>query len=261
MSKDLVKKEETALSTDFFDQYEGPTGFENLSINDVKKPFLSIQHKTELAPDKKTILRASGDFVNSVTKKSYGPSVVVQVLRWEKAFTEWKPNGGDFVGKYSEDEAVRLGKMHHHPDRPDGKEIGWCTKEGNTLHETYYFYCTLPEHKQDGLLIFGLKTTGLKHARSWLTIMNALATPSGKKALLFQGFWKLTTAENVNPAGQEYYTIGEGKKTNVEFVDWCTPEDFTGRVLPILEMLKSLDTSTIVESKDETEEETTQEWQ
>lgn len=239
---DLVKATSAELAApSYLDGFE--TDQPAFGHEDLKQPFLKILHKPIMSDDGRQVMVPAGDFVHSITNESFGPSIDLVVLKWEKAFVEWEPDGGNFVGKYSYDEAHKLGKFNKSDDG-----FRWTTKEGNNLVETHYYYVMVANRPDAGMLVFGLKTTGIKHARNWNTKIFGVLTPSGKRAPIFAKVWRLTTMKNVNANNQEYFQIGKGKESAITSPGWISQDFFDKFVRGAVEMLKSMDTSTIVET-------------
>jgi len=248
--KDLATKDQTN-DLAIFNGLEGyDDGFSELKATDISQPFLVIRHKPLTAPnDKKVILCPQGNFSNSLTGRDLGETLDMVVLKIEKRYVEWEPDGGDFVGKYTEEEANNLGKFDHQ----DTTGVKWFTAEGNSLVLTYYYYVVLPGHTEEGMLVWSLKSTGIKHARKINNMIPNTTNSQGQRLPAFANIWRATSAQNINDKGQESYTIGEGKKTYFEHVTRIDEDILKNLVLPSLEILKTLDTTTIVGGRAEDE--------
>lgn len=243
----VVEAEEKGLALLDSMAPEYDSGFEELTSDDVSQPFLVIRHTALVDPnDEEKILCPAGAFSNSLSGRNYGRSLKVVFLRVEKRWVEWKAQGGDFVGKYTEAEAKEKGKFHHQ----DADGIKWFTEEGHNLNLTYYYYVVLPEYPEDGMMIFSLKTTGLKHARKINSNVNNTYNAQGRKLPPPANIWQMTSKKNTDPNGNPYYQIGEGKKTNFEHVERTGEELITRLIGPALQVLATMDTSEIIEAQE-----------
>lgn len=216
------------MNTNFLDQVEGQ-GFENITQDDMKVPFLRILQTLspeldESNPDKLKNAKP-GMFINTINKKIYGASIEVIPIKFEKIWLECKPNRGGIVGRHEP-----------HSIRVDMDDFSHWKYNGNEIQECYLFYVLVIGHFEDGPLVLSLSSTGIKHAKNWNTQNNMTRLPSGKKAPYFSSVWQLKTILNKNDQGS-WYTLGD-KTTSITRVRFINENDYAQFVSP---MRKSLD--------------------
>ena len=211
----------------------GDGGRDNIQQSDLKNPYLSIAAKTSAAVNKnkkEAYIEGLevGDFYNTLTKEVYGKKVKLIYLAHAVSWDEYKPGGGDFVGK-------------HRPHSILVSET-WPmkTKEGNDVKEAYNFVVLICGKEEQGPVLFTLKGSGIKHAKSWLNAMNILRLPeSDELAPLFGGIWELESKYN-EKSGNDWFTIGVGKDSAVKNAGFITEKTFSDFVKPGLEIAKGM---------------------
>ena len=216
MSKDLTKKDDAAIGfmKDVLDF--GYTGFENLEEGMISLPFLKIaQGKEEIVGIK------PGDFYNSITGKIYGQTLQAAFLGFDHAWLEWGDGLGDYKGRLDKTEIDTLEKnMVIGRQMRDGKPMFdylRTDKSSKKIQEAYTFFLILPEYAEDGILMFSMKATSMKHVKKLLTKARAqnlkLASGETVPAPMYSVVWQLRSMVYKNDAGQQWRALGD--KTNL----------------------------------------------
>lgn len=207
----------------FLDEMEGQ-GFENLGAQETATPMLLIaQALSDVTANGEV---PAGHFYNSITGKDYGDNVNVIVCHFQKMWFEWKPNQGGLVGRW------QVGEL----EGVTGDVYTGMKHGENDVIETWLYLVILPDHLEDGYLMFSSTRGNLKYLKGWNTQMRYLKTPSGKPAPLFAAVWNLATGKDKNKAGQTYYSCNKDGKTSIKQMGWTTKELFTGYVSPAREI-------------------------
>ena len=219
-------KEETKTQEvlDFLDAVEGQ-GFENMEQDQIAIPRLNIsQALSEVVQNGHM---EQGHFYNSLTGKDYGTTIQLVVCCFQKVWVEWKKNQGGYVGTYPigglEGVTGDNFKKMEHKDA-DGNI--------NDVIETWNYLVVLPEHLEDGYMIFGSTRGNLKYLKGWNTQMRYLRTPSGKPAPLFSAIWTMVTGKDKNKSGQPYFSCNKDGKSSIAFKSWVSKEIFLEYVTP-----------------------------
>lgn len=211
---------ETKEVTPSFLEEQAGQGFENMSAQEVATPLLLItQPLSQLVTDGKVPV---GHFANSLTGKDYGPEIRVIVCHFDKCWVEWKPNGGGFVGRYP------IGGVKVTGDPYTGMK----TEEGNDVIETWMYLCVLPDHPEDGFVIFNSTRGNLKYLKGWNTQLKCLRTPGGRPAALYSAIWKMSLGKDKNKNGQQYYSCNNAGKSSIVFEGWVPDAIYNEFVQP-----------------------------
>ena len=200
-------------------------GFENMSNDEVAVPRLLIAQALSDVVQNGTV--KVGHFYNSITGKDYGEAVDLIVCHFQKVWVEWKKNNGGYVGTYPVD-----GLEGVTGDNYKGLEHRDADGNVNDVIETWNYLVILPEHMEDGYMIFGSTRGNLKYLKGWNTQMRYLRTPSGKAAPLFSSVWTLTTGKDQNKNGNTYYSCNKEGKSSIVWKEWVSKETFVEYVNP-----------------------------
>ncbi len=210
-----VEEQEYALSTTGYDYGdEAGEGFEGISLNDMSIPFLNLLQSNSPEVEAQTIPNArAGLILNSVTKEILDQPIIVQPVKREHKWVEWKPRtaGGGLVATHEDDSEVvkkaiaANGGSRIPPKGNDGKRVAM--KVGtNELVETFYYYCFLLDPngmEQIGWCVISFSSTKIKVQKDWMT---AMRTQRGKPPL--KAFrCKIATERQTNDSGQPYYNF------------------------------------------------------
>ncbi len=211
----------------FLDQHAGE-GFENITQDDLKMPFLRILQKGSPQVDKNDANYIQGAepgmFCNNITQKLYGTTINLIPIKYERLWMEWKPDRGGLVGR-------------HIPNsiKVDASDFSNWTYNGNIIQETLFFYVLIEGHFEDGLILFTLWSTGIKHGKNWNTQIIHTRLPNGKQAPNFSSVWKLTSISCKNDKGT-YYQIGDNI-TSIERTRFINEKEFIDYIKPAKEAL------------------------
>lgn len=215
-----MAKEELA---DYLDEVAGQ-GFENMSSNETAVPRLLIAQAMSDVVQNGTI--PAGHFYNSISGKDYGDSLDVVVCHFQKVWVEWKKNQGGYVATHE------IGSIEVTGDNYKGLEHKDADGNVNDVIETWMYLVVLPDHLEDGYLIFGSTRGNLKYLKGWNTQMKYLRTPSGKPAPLFSSVWTMTTGKDTNKKGNTYYSCNKEGKSSIAWKGWTSKEMFLSYVSP-----------------------------
>lgn len=213
----------TEMDLDYLSEVAGQ-GFENMSNGEVAVPRLLIaQAMSDVVTNGSVKV---GHFYNSISGKDYGESVDVIVCHFQKVWVEWKKNQGGYVATHE------VGSIEVTGDNYSGMEHKDAEGNTNDVIETWNYLAVLPEHLEDGYMIFGSTRGNLKYLKGWNTQMRYLRTPSGKAAPLFSSIWTLTTGKDQNKKGNTYYSCNKDGKSSIVWKDWVSKEMFLEYVTP-----------------------------
>ena len=218
-----------AQAADFLNGMSGQ-GTENIGAGDTSRNFLKIAQPTspELTADVPIEGLKVGDFFSTSLHKTYGKRLDVIVMRYELNWNIWQPNRGGLVG------IVPVGGVQMLKDS-EGKMHDY---DGNDIVETQNFYVLLADHMEDGLMIFSLTSTGLKHGRKWNSKILATKTPDGLGAApIFGVVWLIESTKNTNKKGA-WYTIGDDTDTTVQFTRYIDTTEYIGHVKDTFAMVQ-----------------------
>lgn len=207
---------------------ETDLGFEGMNGGETTTPLLLISQAMSDVVQAGTI--PQGHFYNSVTGTDYGTELKVVVCGFTKAWVEWKPNQGGFVGRYP------VGGLQ---GVTGDNYIGLKHGENNVI-ETYMYIVLLPEHKDDGYLVFNSTRGNLRYLKAWNTTMRFTKTPEGKPTAIYSAVWNLVLNKDTNKQGKVFYSLSEGGKSSVRQVGWTSKELYEEYVLPARQSLNQL---------------------
>jgi hypothetical protein len=219
-SKDLVIKEENEKALAAFAVEEGAE--EHLSQEELELPFLRVAQKgspqvDEDAPEHIPGLKP-GHYFNTVSGANYGDTIKVQVHGYFHNYVIWKgPKGnGEFSGTMSPDEFREFEKTNK-LERDGGDMVHVVDGEEFRYMDTRNFIVSLPEHEEDGIMIYPMSSTGIKAARKWNTL-NMGRRVNGRPAKRYATLWELKTA------GFEGKGYTWKQTSQVKPLGWVTPE-------------------------------------
>lgn len=222
---------EMEMDVDYLNDVAGQ-GFENMGADETAVPRLLIAQALSDVVQNGSV--KVGHFYNSITGKDYGESIDVIVCHFQKVWVEWKKNNGGYVGTYP------VGGLDNVTgDNYKGMEHVADDGTVNDVIETWDYLVVLPEHKEDGFMIFGSTRGNLKYLKGWNTQMRYLRTPSGKPAPLFSSIWSMTTGKDQNKNGNTYYSCNKEGKSSIVWKEWTSKEMFIEYVSPARQMADS----------------------
>ena len=226
-----MAKTQTTTKESFLDEVSGQ-GFENITQDDRALPFLRVLQllSPQLDEDKSEYIKGAkvGQFFNTVTKHVYGTEIDLIPLYYDRSWMEWLPERKGLVGRHVP-ASIEVDRT---------KFSQW--KYGdNIIQDTLMFYCLIPDHIEEGPLLFSLQSSGVKHGKNWNTNIIMKMLPSGKPAPYFGGVWHLESTKESSDQGT-FYQIG-GKSTNISFVRLINKTEYIDYVKPAVSALKSLE--------------------
>ena len=212
---------------DYLDDVSGQ-GFENMSSGETAVPRLLIAQAMSDVTQNGSV--PAGHFYNSVSGKDYGDSLDVVACHFQKVWVEWKKNQGGYVATHEIESIEVTGDNYKGLEHKDA--------EGNVndVIETWMYLVILPDHLEDGYLIFGSTRGNLKYLKGWNTQMKYLRTPSGKAAPLFSSVWTMATGKDTNKKGNTYYSCNKDGKSSITWKGWTSKEMFLSYVSPAREI-------------------------
>lgn len=223
-------------------------GFEGMTSGEVATPLLLISQAMSTSVQNGDI--PQGHFYNSVTGKDYGESVDVIVCHFEKMWYEWKPNQGGLVGRYP------VGGL----EGVTGDVYTGLKHGENDVLETWLYIVVLPNHLEDGFLVFSSTRGNLRYLKAWNTQMKYLRLPSGKPAPLFAAVWNMTLGKDANKQGKQYYSCNANGKSSIHQNGWVTKVVFDDYVTPARQIadntVAKIDTQQVNALEDESGSET-----
>lgn len=199
---------------------DGLGGSEQITSDVIAFPFLRILQTISPQCKKKDPAYVEGAeegmLYNNVTNTAIDTPVRVVVGKFERVFTEWKPNRGGFAGAHSSEEIARrlaMGDLHQNEKR---RIVDPNT--GNEFSDTFTYYVILPDHLDWGVCLLCLSSTQLKEARRWNRLLTSTIIPgTTTKARLYHMVWSLTTPQQSNDQGS-------WAGIHVELDSFVTPE-------------------------------------
>lgn len=215
MSNEVAKTPGNEIDISNFFNHE-QTGFETVDKSRLEMPFLKILQKVDENDPDYIDGSKPGEFFNSITSQVYGNKLKVIVLGQYDNYVEWQPNGGGLAARYTPAEfkqAVKDG------DITTDNGYQYMRHENKVqLHQNFFLY--LPDYSDEGIILFSLKSTGLKHARKWISRM------INKKSPMFVNVWELGSEYVKGDEGQSWYSLGKDKP-NIKDLGKIDEKDIT----------------------------------
>ena len=220
MSKDLVVKEAEIKDLAMFAVEEGQE--EHLSQEELELPFLRVAQKgsPQTNPKKPEYIEGlkAGEYFNTVSGSNYGDTLKVQVHCYFHNFTIWagEKGNGEFRGTMTKDEFKKFSSEN--VLTKDGGDMVH-TVDGETLRytDTHNFLVSLPEHEDDGIMLYPLSSTGIKAARKLNTLQNGRRI-NGKVAKRWATLWEFKT-DYFEKNGFDWM-----QTSKIKSLGWVTPE-------------------------------------
>lgn len=237
---ELTEKEEAGALAVLPDDFLTGEGFDGVDAESQQIPFLRIAQKMTSQVDEADASYIEGlkpgMFYNNVAGKSYGKEVRVVLLHYFRNFTKWGNDLGSYKGTLTPEE---FDKIEGTLSRDGGS---FTTPEGDRIQDTRNFFVILPDHLEDGPMLFTLTSTGIKPSKMWLTRAQGLRL-SGKKPALYASIWNVSTMQCSNDYGT-WYSIGDKKTLKVDHDGYLT-----GELVPVVKeaysMIRELESSSI----------------
>lgn len=226
----MSDKEAKNQEVDFYDEMSG-AGYDNMSGDKFVMPMLLVAQKSSKIVEEGVV--KLGDFYNSVTQESYGPSLSLVPVYFESVWQIWKPNMGGFVGRARPGSIKVTGDVY--------KGMFTKAEDGgpdNLVDDTWMYFVLIEGHESEGMLLMPVTSASIKHVKNWNSFIHDTRTASGKRAPLFYKYWKLTTHKNEFDKGTSW-TFGEGAKTDILPGKTVPKEIYIEYVKPALEIAPS----------------------
>jgi hypothetical protein len=231
-NKQLKKKESAAdleLKKALFDS--DFSGYEGVTSDMLNTPFLKIAQSNTPACDEENAAHIAGlkpgMFYNSQTGKVFGKEVLVIPIFAKSSFLHYGKDLGQFKAEYVPEDVPELeskGVLITAKGRP-----GYTDKDGGKCFQAITFFCFLPMHPEEGIVLYVAKSKTLKHAKNWNSRSMGEVIKVGKetkKAARFHIIWKLKTVKDENEQGS-WYNIGTKGSTMIERVGTIFDEDYS----------------------------------
>ena len=197
------------------------TGFENVTMDDTATPFLKLLQKMSPETEEGTADyidgAKAGQIVNSVTKQLYESSKGVLILPcfFKREYIEWEPrekSQGAPVHRHSSSSDI-LARTTRGLDNKDVLE------NGNYIENTAQWYGLLigkeGENPEWTPAMVSMKSTQLKRARSWMSLIRETGSP-----VMFSHLYRLTSTLEQNAKGNWYsWVINRERKLDVNWND------------------------------------------
>lgn len=209
MTKEVAKKDSTAISTAISYENEGGAGFENADQAAYAIPFIAILQSG--SPQCKKSEGAyiagaeEGDLYDTVSEKIVKGEDGLEIVpcHYKRSFIEWAPrdSGGGFIAEHSADDGIDLLKQTHRNDK--GQDV---LPNGNYLVDTrsHYVLTNIGDDIYEPAVIT-MSSTQIKKSRRWMTMMQNLklrrADGSSFTPPMYSHKYTMTTVPESNDKG------------------------------------------------------------
>lgn len=190
-------------------EFDGPSGFEDVTSDCITIPFLKIaQGLTEEAQrgNAKYIDGLQvGNFFCPATRKVYGERVKLVILKFYRQYVIYdsKESNAKFVGTMSAEQF----KADVLPNATREKSYHLDAK-GQRYVDTRNFIVMIPGHYNDGPMLLSLSSTGIAPSRKLLTMATNVRADDGRQAPIWSSVWELEIGYQTSDLGS-YYQIGK----------------------------------------------------
>ena len=218
--KQLAVVDEEVKDLSVFAVEEGEE--EHLSQEELELPFLRVAQKgsPQVDEDKPEYIEGlkPGQFFNTVAGESYGDTLKVQVHGYFHNYVIWKGDkgSGEFSGIMSPED-TREFEAKHTLIRDGGDMVHTVDGEQFRYSDTRNFIVSLPEHPEDGIMIYPMSSTGIKAAKKWNTLHNG-RRHEGKQTKRYATIWEIKTA------GYEKNGYSWKQTSQIKPLGWATAE-------------------------------------
>lgn len=220
MSKDLVVQEVDEKALAAFTVEEGQE--EHLNQDELELPFLRVAQKgsPQVDEDKPEYIEGlkPGHYFNTVSSANYTDELVVQVHGYFQNYTIWKgeKGAGEFQGSMTAEE-FRQFERDNKLERDGGDFVHNVDGEDLRYTDTRNFIVSLPEHEEEGILLYPMTSTGIKAAKKWNTLNNGRRI-GGRPTKRYTTLWGIKTA------GFEKNGYTWKQTSSIKALGWVTPE-------------------------------------
>ena len=195
---------------------------EQLNQDELALPFLRVAQKGSPQVDEDSAEYIEGlkpgQFFNTATSMVYGDEITVQAHGYFQNFTIWKgeKGSGEFQGTMTPD-AFRELQSTTSMERDGGDFVQVVDGESLRYTDTRNYIVIIPDHPEDGILMYPMSSTGIKASKNWNTLQNGRRI-NGKKAPRFATLWELKT-KGFEKNGYTWKQV-----SSIRPVSWATPE-------------------------------------
>ena len=194
--KELVLVEEDVKDLSIFAIEEGQE--EHLSQDEMELPFLRVAQKgsPQVDDDKAEYIDGlkAGMYFSTLSSQIFGETLKVQVHGYFHNYTIWEgeKGNGTYQGTMTTDEFRAFEKSN--TLTRDGGDMTH-TVDGAQLRytDTHNFIVSLPEHEEEGIMLYPLSSTGCKAARKWNSLNNGRRVNS-RPTKRYATLWEIKTA-------------------------------------------------------------------
>jgi hypothetical protein len=223
-----VKEEAGALTTFGALEEMSGQGFEGADKDAFAIPFLRILQSgsPQVDDSEPSYIEGAkpGMFFNTITGELYGKSVKVIPVTYGRAFIEWAPNRGGFIKDHGNNPVI-LDRVTEVDDKHNA-----ILDNGNVIQDTRTHTVLLADNVHAGPVILSLTSSGIKHSKKWMTLMNGLLLPNTtKQAPMFASVWEVETVKNENDDGK-WYQIGNKSSTAIKNLAWVNQQQLEAAV-------------------------------
>lgn len=228
-AKSVATTEEAALPIAVADlELLSGQGFENADKDAYAIPFLRILQtgSPQVNEDEPSYIEGAkpGMFFNTITGALYGKELKVIPIAYSRSFIEWQQNRGGFIKDHGPDPKI-LDRIETIDDKHNS-----ILDNGNVIQDARTHIVLLADSPASGPIILSMTSTGIKHSRKWMTLMNGVLIPnSTKQAPMFATVWKIGTVRNENDDGK-WYQVGDKTSTNINMDGWVTKDQLDAAV-------------------------------
>lgn len=231
MSKEVKSQVEDETEDQIVDSYDDMDGgYENLDGSKFTIPMLLIAGPTSgviTSGDCPNI--KMGDWYNSVTHESYGPSVKLIPCYFDEVWMEWKPDMGGLVAKHPVNSLKVSGDVYS----------GMKNAAGNDIIDTWVYYVLIADKPEAGMMTLNCTSTSIKYAKIWNGLIHDCRLTSGKRAPFFSQIWELTLKKNKKDTNV-WYTFGEGSAAAITRIGEVPIKTYLDHVKPVREIAPNL---------------------
>lgn len=170
---------------------------EHLSQEELEIPFLKLAQKGSPQVDKDDPKYIEGlepgMYFNTASEQMYGDTLKVQVHGYYRNFTIWKgPKGaGEFNGSMTPEEFKEFEKKEG-LTRDGGDFVQTVDGEDLRYRDTRNFIISLPEHTDEGIMVYPMSSTGIKAANKWNTLQNGRRV-NGRPTARYATLWEISS--------------------------------------------------------------------
>ncbi len=195
---------------------------EALSHEEMSIPFLRIAQKMSgvVNPRDSEYIEGIevGHYYNTVSGENYGDKLVVQQHAYFRGYTKWTGIKGKekYVGSMSV-EAFEAFSSENELEKDGGALVQTINGERISYYDTRSYVITLPEYPEAGVMLYHMKSTGIKHSKKWNTLWSNRKL-NGQPTARYATVWELKTGDESNDSFDWVQT------TSITALGWADEE-------------------------------------